>query len=204
MCREAQQWERCRQACSSRARVVCLLGGNKRDAAKKALESALGEKKGDFSKWDEEIKKRQESGGGDGGKGRGWGKGGGGGGGGGSGGDSSEGGLPPLNSNTWDDAKQMVMAFLGLAALYLVLTQGKRMLAVSVNSALFVLRGFKANGSSSPSREPALAGPISDGPGPAESSVISKWGLPQPSPRNGEHANIATRLMTIVGSWSCL
>lgn len=85
------------------------------DAARKALEAALGEKKDAFSKWDEEIKKREESGGGGGGRGRGWGSGGGGGGGG--GGDSSGGGLPAMPSNSWDEAKQMVMAFLGLTAL---------------------------------------------------------------------------------------
>ena len=61
---------------------------------------------------------------------------------------------------------------------YLVLTQGKSMLAVSVNSALFVLRGFKKTGSSSSStrRQPDLSRPVADGPGPAESSVMSKWG----------------------------
>ncbi|KAG0587682.1 hypothetical protein KC19_2G183200 [Ceratodon purpureus] len=176
--REAQQWERCRQSCASPARVSCFMGGNKRDAAKKALESALGEKKDAFSKLDEEIKKRQESGGGGGGRGRGWGSGGGGGGGGaGGGGGSSGGGLPRIPSNSMDEAKQMVLAFLGLTALYLVLTQGKSMLAVSVNSALYVLRGFKKSGSSSSTRrEPALSRPIGDGPGPAESSVMSKWG----------------------------
>ena len=88
------------------------------DAAKKALESALGEKKDAFSKLDEEIKKRQESGGGGGGRGRGWGSGGGGGGGGaGGGGGSSGGGLPRIPSNSMDEAKQMVLAFLGLTAL---------------------------------------------------------------------------------------
>jgi hypothetical protein len=85
------------------------------DAARKALEAALGEKKDAFSKWDEEIKKRQESGGGGGGRGRGWGSGGGGGVGG--GGDSSGGGLPRMPSNSWDEAKQMVLAFMGLTAL---------------------------------------------------------------------------------------
>lgn len=85
------------------------------DAARKALEAALGEKKDAFSKWDEEIKKREESGGGGKGRGRGWGSGGGGGGGG--GGDSSGGGLPAMPSNSWNEAKQMVMAFLGLTAL---------------------------------------------------------------------------------------
>jgi len=174
-----QQWDCCRQACASRARVTCLLGGGgKRDAARKALEAALGEKKDAFSKWDEEIKKREEGGGGGKGRGRGWGSGGGGsGGGGGGGGDANFGGLPANRSNSWEDTKQMILAFVGLASLYLVLTQGKSMLAVSVNSALYVLRGFKKSGSSTSSRrQPALGRPVGDGPGPAESSVISKWG----------------------------
>lgn len=50
------------------------------------------------------------------------------------------------------------------------------MLAVTVNSALFVLRGFKKSGSTSSRQQPALSRPIRDGPGPAESSVMSKWG----------------------------
>jgi hypothetical protein len=57
------------------------------------------------------------------------------------------------------------------------LTQGKSMLAVSVNSALYVLRGFKKSGSSSStSRQPAYSSPTGNRPGPAESSVINKWG----------------------------
>lgn len=46
------------------------------EQARKALESALGGKKNEFEKWDQEIKKREESGGGNGGGGwfggRGW------------------------------------------------------------------------------------------------------------------------------------
>ena len=79
------------------------------DAARKALEAALGEKKEAFSKWDEEIKKRETDGGGGGGRGRGWGKSGGGGGGGESTGSS--------NNNSWEEPKQMILAFSGLAAL---------------------------------------------------------------------------------------
>lgn len=170
------QWEQCRQACASRARVVCLFGGEKKDAAKRALESALGDKKDAFSKFDQEAKKREEAKkkGGGGGSGNGRGGGGGGGGNGGGGGDSN---FPKFPAQSGDDAKQMILAFLGLAALYLVLTQGKSMLAVSVNSALFVMRGFKKSGSSS-SRQPSAfsSRPIGDGPGAAESSVMSKWG----------------------------
>ena len=84
------------------------------DAARKALEAALGEKKEAFSKWDEEIKKRETGGGGGGGRGRGWGKSGGGGGGGGGGGDESTG---SSNNNSWEEPKQMILAFSGLAAL---------------------------------------------------------------------------------------
>ena len=76
------------------------------DAARKALEAALGEKKEAFSKWDEEIKKRETGGGGGGGRGRGWGKSGGGG--------ESTG---SSNNNSWEEPKQMILAFSGLAAL---------------------------------------------------------------------------------------
>lgn len=41
------------------------------EQARKALESALGGKQNEFDKWDQEIKKRQESGGGDGNAGNG-------------------------------------------------------------------------------------------------------------------------------------
>lgn len=76
------------------------------DAARKALEAALGEKKDSFSKWDEEIKKREAGGGGGGrGRGRGWG-------GGDGGGESSS-----SESNSWEEAKQILYAFTGLAAL---------------------------------------------------------------------------------------
>lgn len=54
------------------------------------------------------------------------------------------------------------------------------MLAFTVNSILFILRGFKnPSSSSSPSSSgaPALSGPIGvDGPGTAESNVMNKWG----------------------------
>jgi hypothetical protein len=77
------------------------------DAARKALEAALGEKKDAFSKWDEEIKKRVAGGGGGGGgRGRGWGSGGGGG-----------GNEPGSSESSWEEAKQIFYAFTGLAAL---------------------------------------------------------------------------------------
>jgi hypothetical protein len=77
------------------------------DAARKALEAALGEKKDAFSKWDEEIKKREAGGGGGGGgRGRGWGSGGG-----------RGGNEPGSSESSWEEAKQIFYAFTGLAAL---------------------------------------------------------------------------------------
>ncbi|CAK9881278.1 unnamed protein product [Sphagnum jensenii] len=163
-------WSRCKRACVSRSRFTCLGDNNKRDAARKALEAALGEKKDAFSKWDEEIKKREAGGGGGGGgggRGRGWGSGGGGG-----------GNEPGSSESSWEEAKQIFYAFTGLAALYLVLTKGKSILAFAVNSILYVLRGFKRSSSYSvPQSNPRHSSPVApDGPGRAESNVISKWG----------------------------
>ncbi|CAM6025167.1 unnamed protein product [Sphagnum balticum] len=162
-------WNRCKRACVSQSRFTCLGDNNKRDAARKALEAALGEKKDAFSKWDEEIKKREAGGGGGGGggRGRGWGSGGGGG-----------GNEPGSSESSWEEAKQIFYAFTGLAALYLVLTKGKSILAFAVNSILYVLRGFKRSSSYSvPQSKLHHSSPVApDGPGRAESNVISKWG----------------------------
>jgi hypothetical protein len=61
---------------------------------------------------------------------------------------------------------------------YLVLTKGKSILAFAVNSILYVLRGFKRSSSYSvPQSKPRHSSPVApDGPGRAESNVISKWG----------------------------
>ncbi|KAL2633184.1 hypothetical protein R1flu_004663 [Riccia fluitans] len=148
-----------------RARITCW--NERRDQARKALENALGNKKETFEKWNEEIKKRQEGGGGPKGRGRGWGGGGGGGGGGnGGGGDGDRG---STNENQWEEALQFVYAFGGLVALYLVLTQGQAMVAVFMNSVLWVSRGFKRP----PPRRPVLSG--ADG-GSAADEVRRKWG----------------------------
>ncbi len=88
---------------------TCYCEKAMQDAARKALEAALGEKKDAFSKWDEEIKKREAGGGGGGGgggRGRGWGSGGGGG-----------GNEPGSSESSWEEAKQIFYAFTGLAAL---------------------------------------------------------------------------------------
>ncbi|CAM6092603.1 unnamed protein product [Calypogeia fissa] len=157
-----------RAASGQTARVTCFFGGEKRDAARKALESALGEKKEAFSKWDEEIKKREAGGSGSPPKGRGRGWGGGGGGDKGGGDNLSEG--SEGGGFQAGEALQVVYAFAGLASLYLVLTQGSRMVAFVLNGLLFVSRGFR------PRPKPRYA-PVEDQlPGRAESHVKSKWG----------------------------
>ncbi|KAI8568030.1 hypothetical protein RHMOL_Rhmol02G0166600 [Rhododendron molle] len=98
------------------------------EQAKKAVESALGGKKTEFDKWDEEIKKRAEaSGGGEGGGGGwfGWG-------GGGFNGD-----------HFWQDVQHTSFAILGVIFMYLLFTQGEVMLAIVVNPLLFVMRKLR-------------------------------------------------------------
>ncbi|BBN04245.1 hypothetical protein MPTK1_3g02960 [Marchantia polymorpha subsp. ruderalis] len=154
---------------AGQARITCW--GDRREAARNALEGALGDKKETFEKWNEEIKKREAGGGGPKGRGRGWGGGGGGGGGSGGGGGKGDGDSDNVsNEGKWEEAKQIAYAFGGLAALYLILTEGKAMVALFMNSVLWVSRGFKRPAP----RRPVLSG--ADGRGSAADDVRRKWG----------------------------
>lgn len=112
-------------------RFSCLFSDNrKQDEARKALESALGEKKSEFEKWDKEIKRREEAGGGDNSGGGGW-----------------------FNwrrwfggsddGHFWQEAQQATLAILGIIVMYLIVTKGDVILAVIVNPLLFALRGAR-------------------------------------------------------------
>ncbi|CAI5471246.1 unnamed protein product [Closterium sp. Yama58-4] len=150
---------------------------DKKDAARKALEDALSGKKDLLNKWDAEIKRREEGGGGGEGRGRGWG---GGGGGGGGDGDGVSGGW----DERWEETKQVLFAIGGILGIYLLFTQGLRIVAFLINCILFVLRGFK--GPRSQQQEiytprAATAGAAADGgdvgeAGKREESVRQKWG----------------------------
>ncbi|XP_021719785.1 uncharacterized protein LOC110687443 [Chenopodium quinoa] len=113
-------------------RFSCLFSDNrKQEQARKALESALGGNKEKFEKWDQEIKKREEVGGGGGNAGGGgwfgWG---------GRFGWSND-------DNFWQEAQQACLAILGLLVLYLVAAKGDLLLAVIINPLLFALRSTK-------------------------------------------------------------
>ncbi|CAN4114657.1 unnamed protein product [Withania somnifera] len=112
-------------------RFSCLFSGKrKQDEAIKALENALGGKKGDFEKWDKEIKRREEAGGGDNSGGGGW-----------------------FNwrrwfggsddGHFWQEAQQATLAILGIIVMYLIVTKGDVILAVIFNPLLFTLRGAR-------------------------------------------------------------
>lgn len=74
------------------------------EQAKKALESALGGKKSEFEKWNKEIEKREEAGGGDAGGGGwfGWG---------------GRFGWNNNGDNFWKEAQQSILAILGIIAM---------------------------------------------------------------------------------------
>ncbi|KAJ6363770.1 hypothetical protein OIU78_003853 [Salix suchowensis] len=60
-----QRWATLQQNLRCNGRFTCLFSSSGREEqAKKALESALGGKKDEFEKWNKEIKKREEAGGG--------------------------------------------------------------------------------------------------------------------------------------------
>ncbi|XP_010905990.2 uncharacterized protein [Elaeis guineensis] len=104
--------------------------GRKQEQARKALEGALGEKKTEFEKWNREIEKRQEKGGG-GASGRGgW-----------FGGGGWFGWFG--EEHFWEEAQQAILAIIGIVSLYLLLAKGNVMFAVIFNSLLFVLRGAR-------------------------------------------------------------
>lgn len=113
-------------------RFSCLFSDNrKQEQARKALESALGGNEEKFDKWNQEIKKREEAGGGGGNAGGGgwfgWG---------GRFGWSND-------DNFWQEAQQTSLAVLGILVLYLVAAKGDLLLAVIVNPLLFALRSTR-------------------------------------------------------------
>eukprot|EP00262_Sarcandra_glabra_P014971 TRINITY_DN4520_c0_g1_i1.p1 TRINITY_DN4520_c0_g1~~TRINITY_DN4520_c0_g1_i1.p1 ORF type:complete len:213 (-),score=38.70 TRINITY_DN4520_c0_g1_i1:322-960(-) len=126
------RWKILHQKLKRRGRHSLFFSDNrKQEQAKKALESALGGKKTEFEKWNQEIKKREEvgSGGSDTGGGGWFGDGGW------FGGSSGE--------NFWKETQQASLAIVGIIFLYLVVAKGEAMLAVVFNSLLYVLRGVR-------------------------------------------------------------
>ncbi|CAO2823595.1 unnamed protein product [Amaranthus hypochondriacus] len=115
-----------------KGRFSCLFSDNrKQEQARKALESALGGNKEKFEKWNQEIKKREEVGGGGGNAG--------------GGGWFGWGGRFGWSNgdNFWQEAQQTSLAVLGILVLYLVAAKGDVLLAVIVNPLLFSLRSTR-------------------------------------------------------------
>ncbi|GMP73427.1 hypothetical protein CsSME_00031189 [Camellia sinensis var. sinensis] len=125
-------WASLHRSLNCNPRFTCLFSHNnrKQEQAKKALESALGGKKTEFEKWDKEIQKRTEAGGG---------------------GDAGGGGWfrwgrwfgGSNGDNFWQEAQQTSLAVLGIILMYLVIAKGEVMLAVIFNPLLFGLRGTR-------------------------------------------------------------
>ncbi|KAI3456537.1 hypothetical protein Pfo_013200 [Paulownia fortunei] len=124
-------WTSLSHSLKCNGRFSCLFSDNRRqEQARKALESALGEKKTEFEKWNKEIKRREEAGGGGNSGGGGWFRWGGWFGG-------SDG------DRFWQEAQQASLTILGILVVYLIVAKGDVMLAVIFNPLLFALRGTR-------------------------------------------------------------
>ncbi|KAK6917829.1 hypothetical protein RJ641_018580 [Dillenia turbinata] len=125
------KWASLQQKLNSNGRFSCLFSdGRRQEEARKALESALGGKKNEFEKWDKEIKKREEQGGGGDTGGGGW-----------FGWGGRFGGSD--GDRFWQEAQQTSLAVLGIILMYFILAKGEVMLAVIFNPLLFALRGTR-------------------------------------------------------------
>ncbi|ERN16488.1 hypothetical protein AMTRI_Chr11g96210 [Amborella trichopoda] len=170
------QWTILRRKLKCTPRNFCFFSegnSNKQEQARRALESALGGKKSEFDKWNKEIQKREEVGGGNNHGGGSWF-----GGGGWFGGSDGE--------HFWKEVQQAGLTIAGIIILYLLVAKGDVLLAVVCNSLLLVLRGTRNNFRSiflllnrRSSLEPEsneAANEISSNKLSAKESVIRKWG----------------------------
>ncbi|XP_050212429.1 uncharacterized protein LOC126664100 [Mercurialis annua] len=129
-----QSWVCLQQQLKCHPKFTCIFSGNnssrREEQARKSLESALGGKKNEFEKWNKEIKKREEAGGGANSGGGGW---------------FGWGGRFGWSNgdNFWSEAQQTGLTVLAILAMYLVVAKGEVMLAVIVNTALKALRGTR-------------------------------------------------------------
>ncbi|KAM1154799.1 hypothetical protein ACFX19_037742 [Malus domestica] len=167
-----QDWNSLLFKLKCRGRFSCLFSDNrKQDQARKALEGALGGKKDEFKKWDKEIKRREEVGGGGsagGGGWFGWGR---------WFGWSNDG-------NFWQEAQQASLAVMGIIVMYLIIAKGELMLAVVFNPLLYALRGTRNGFALITSRILRKTAPDGHnismkeayGTVSAKESVLRKWG----------------------------
>ncbi|KAG6603816.1 hypothetical protein SDJN02_03723 [Cucurbita argyrosperma subsp. argyrosperma] len=124
------EWALLQSKLKCNSRFFCLFSDNRREEqARKALESALGGKKNEFEKWNNEIKKREEMAG-DGGGGRGgW--------------FGSGGWFGWSDDQFWPEAQQTSLAVLGIIVMYLIVAKGGMLVAVIINPLLYALRGTR-------------------------------------------------------------
>lgn len=131
-----EKWSRLQHKLSftNRSRFTCLFSDNNKreDQARKALEGALSGKKIEFDKWDKEIKRREELGGGgdSGGAGGGW---------------FGWGRWFGWSNddNFWQEAKQASLTVLGIVLIYILVAKGDLILAAIINPLLYALRGVR-------------------------------------------------------------
>ena len=127
----SQNWTCLQHKLKCNGRFLCLFSNNrKEEQARKALEGALSGKKNEFDKWNKEIKRKEELGGG---------------------GDTGGGGWFGWgrwfgwsnDDNFWQEAKQAILTILGLVVVYLLIAKGDMLLAVIFNPLLYALRGVR-------------------------------------------------------------
>ncbi|XWS12918.1 hypothetical protein CRYUN_Cryun37aG0131500 [Craigia yunnanensis] len=172
----ARNWSSLLQNLKCNGRFSCLFSDNrKEEQARKALQSALGGKKNEFEKWNKEIKRREEAGGGDDAGGGGW---------------FGWGGRFGWSNGDhfWQEAQQISLAVLGIIVMYLIIAKGEVLLAVIFNPLLYALRGTRDGFTYVTSR--LLGKRYADGPTDssnmlkkeayshvsAKESVLKKWG----------------------------
>lgn len=126
------RWNSLSRSLNCNGRFFCLFSDNrKQEQARKALESALGGKKAELEKWNQEIKRREEAGGGGNSGGGGW-----------FGWGRWFGGSD--DGRFWQEAQQASLTILGILVVYLIVAKGDVMLAVIFNPLLFALRGTRS------------------------------------------------------------
>ncbi|KAJ7946375.1 Sulfate adenylyltransferase subunit 2 [Quillaja saponaria] len=127
-----QSWTSLQQKLKCNGRVYCFFSDNnqRQERARKALEGALSGKKNEFEKWDKEIKRREEVGGGGDAGGGGW---------------FGWGGRFGWSNGDhfWQEAQQISLTVIGIILMYLIIAKGEVMLAVIFNPLLYALRGTR-------------------------------------------------------------
>ncbi|XP_031267099.1 uncharacterized protein LOC116125535 [Pistacia vera] len=171
-----QNWNSLLRRLQCNGKFSCLFSDNrKEEQARKALDNALGGKKNEFEKWNKEIKRREEAGGGGDAGGGGW---------------FGWGGRFGWSNGDhfWQEAQQASLAVLGIIIMYLIVAKGEVLLAVIFNPLLYALRGTRNGFSFITSRFLQKASP--DGPAnfddmskkevygfvSAKERVLKKWG----------------------------